>query len=579
MNRNIAINDFNTAHRKASLKSVFAQLTGENINLLSYDEVLKRLRLKGQVERGRQEIPLDKIIGSVGRYTDFTRDFLPRKKSDSYRWVTVKMATETMEGVPPIEVYKVGEYYFVRDGNHRVSIARQNGQSYIEAYITEVVTRVPLTGEVDLDNLIIKEEYANFLEITQLDKYIDDLELDITVAGGYEKLLDHINVHRYFMGEKEQREIPYHEAALDWYQNHYLPTVEVITEKGLLRDFPDRTKTDLYLWILEHRSDLEEELGWQVDEITAAESLRNRFSNQTKSIFRRFRFWLIDQILPDSWETGPRTGTWRKAHLMQLKRKQQLFHNLLLAIQDNLDEPRSAFEQTLWIAQKENARISALHLVEREEDLESEKVQRIREIFYWRLGETGVEGSLAIEVGEPGKRILERSFYTDMVIVKMNYSPGIQPFQKLRSGFRTLVRKSSQPLLVVPGYMRNVKRLLLAYDGSPKAKEAMYIAAYLAISWKVELYILTTYRDDSFKEEMKKHINQARSYMRSGKVYYKAHLRKGLSGQNILNFVNEKKIDMVIMGSYGSAPLKEVMTGSTIDYVLDGIQIPVLICK
>ena len=107
----------------------------------------------------------------------------------------------------------------------------------------------------------------------------------------------------------------------------------------------------------------------------------------------------------------------------------------------------------------------------------------------------------------------------------------------------------------------------------------MYIAAYLAISWKVELYILTTYRDETFKEEMKRHINDARSYMRFGGVFYKAHLRKGLSGQNILNFVNEKEIDMVIMGSYGSTPLKEVMSGSTIDYVLDGIQIPVLICK
>lgn len=579
MNRNAAISDFNTAHRKASLKSVVAQLTGQDINLLSYDEVLKRLRLKGQVERGREEIPLDKIIGSVGRYTDFTRDFLPRKASDSSRWVTVKMATESMEGVPPIEVYRVGEYYFVRDGNHRVSIARQNGQTHIEAYITEVVTRVPLTGEADLDNLIIKEEYANFLEKTQLDKYESDLDLDITVAGGYEKLLDHINVNRYFMGEREQHAIPYHEAALDWYQNYYLPTVEIITEKGLLKDFPERTKTDLYLWMLEHRGELEEELGWQVDTTTAAESLRRKFSTRTKSIFRRFRYWLVDQILPDNWESGPRTGTWRKAHRMQIERKQGLFHNLMLTIQDNLDPPRSAFEQALWIAQKENSRISALHLVETERELESEKVQRIREIFYWRLGETAVDGSLAIEVGEPGKRILERSFFTDMVIVKMNYSPGIQPLQKLRSGFRTLVRKSSQPLLVVPGNMRQVKRLLLAYDGSPKSKEAMYIAAYLAISWKVELYILTTYRDETFKEEMKRHINDARSYMRFGGVFYKAHLRKGLSGQNILNFVNEKEIDMVIMGSYGSTPLKEVMSGSTIDYVLDGIQIPVLICK
>jgi len=578
MNRNIAINDFNAAHRKASLKSAISHLTGEKIDLLSYGEVLKSLRLQGQVERGRQEIPLDKIIGSVGRYTDFTRDFLPRKSSDSQRWVSVKVATESLMGVPPIEVYKVGDYYFVRDGNHRVSIARQNGQSHIEAYITEVVTRVPLTGDVDLDNLIIKEEYANFLEVTQLDKHIPNLELDVTEPGGYEKLLDHISVNRYFLGIKLEREIPFLEAAIDWYKNFYLPTVEIITEKGLLREFPDRTKTDLYLWMLDHRGELEEELGWKVDSTKAAESLAARFSNRTKSIFTRFRYWLVDQILPDNWDTGPRTGAWRKAHRMQFEKKQVLFPNLLFAIQDDL-ESKEAFEQALWIAQKEGARISGLHLVATEDELNSEKVQRIREIFYWRLGETGVQGSLAIEVGEPGKKILERAFYTDMVIVKMKYAPGIQPLHKLSSGFRTLVRKCPQPLLVVPGLMRPVKRLLLAYDGSPKAKEAMYIAAYQAIQWNVELYILTTYRDNEQKEEMKKYIHEARSYMRFSGTYYKAHLRKGLSGQNILNFVTEKDIDMVIMGSYGSAPLKEVMTGSTIDYVLDSIQIPVLICK
>ncbi len=578
MNRNIAINDFNAAHRKASLKSAISHLTGEKIDLLSYGEVLKSLRLQGQVERGRREIPLDKIIGSVGRYTDFTRDFLPRKSSDSQRWVSVKVATESLLGVPPIEVYKVGDYYFVRDGNHRVSIARQNGQSHIEAYITEVLTRVPLTGDVDLDNLIIKEEYANFLEITQLDKHINDLELDVTEPGGYEKLLDHISVNRYFLGKKLEREIPYLEGAIDWYKNFYLPTVEIITEKGLLREFPDRTKTDLYLWMLDHRGELEEELGWKVDSTKAAESLAARFSNRTNSIFTRFRYWLVDQILPDNWESGPRTGAWRKAHRMQFEKKQVLFPNLLFAIQDDL-ESREAFEQALWIAQKESARISGLHLVGNEDELESDKVRRIREIFYWRLGETGVQGSLAIEVGEPGKKILERAFYTDMVIVKMSYAPGIQPLQKLRSGFRTLVRKSPQPLLLVPGNMRPIRKLLLAYDGSPKAKEAMYIAAYQAIQWGVELYILTTYRDDEQKDEMKKHINEARSYMRFSGTYYKAHFRKGLSGQNILNFIKEKDIDLVIMGSYGSAPLKEVMTGSTIDYVLDSIQIPVLICN
>ena len=263
MDRLTAMNDFYEAHRKASMKTVLSKITGKTVDLLSYDEILKRLRMKGQTDRGRAEIPLDKIIGSVGRYSDFTKDFLPRKISDSARWASVKMATESLSGVPPIEVYKIGDSYFVRDGNHRVSVARSNGQDHIEAYVTEVFTRVPLTGNLDLDSLIIKEEYAEFLEKTRLDKLLEEpVDLTVTVAGAYEKLLDHIQVHQYYMGLDAKKEITYDEAVVDWYKSFYLPVIETIREHGLMKDFPNRTETDLYIWMLEYRSELETELGW-----------------------------------------------------------------------------------------------------------------------------------------------------------------------------------------------------------------------------------------------------------------------------------------------------------------------------
>ncbi len=579
MNRSTAINDFYEAHRKAAIKTVLSNITGKSVDLLSYDDVLAHLRLKGQSDRGREEIPLYKIIGSVGRYTDFTRDFLPRRESDRHRWANVRMATETFEGVPPIEVYKVGEFYFVKDGNHRVSVARINGQSHIEAYVTEVFTRVPITDDINLDSLIIQEEYANFLEYTRIDQITTDvIDLRVTVAGAYDKLLDHISVHRYYMGIDQNREIPYDEAVIHWYQTVYLPVVEVIREKGLLRKFENRTETDLYIWMLEFRTDLENELGWKLDPGITADSMVIRFSKNSKYWFKRVKYWITDLLVPDSLEKGPKTGVWRKTRQLQAEKGQSLFQNILVALQEP-EKSKETLEQVLWVAKKENARIAGLHMVESENNLDGAEVQAIRDNFNWRLKEMKLEGSLAVEVGDAQRKIIKRAVFTDLVVVHLEYAPSTQPFLKMQSGFRTLVRRCAQPLLVVPDKMRPLERLLIAYDGSSKAKEALFIATYLAQRWDTKLYLITTYRSNEDKEKMKAYFNEAKKYIITHDIRPHAHIRKGLSGKTILAFSKEKNIDLIIMGSYGANPIKEVVWGSAIDYVLEAVNIPLLICR
>ena len=133
----MAIRDFQSARQKAGIQEVLARVTGKSNQLLSYDDVAKKLRLQNRTERGIQNIPLNAIVGSVGRYTDFTRTFLPLQDSDRDRWARVKSAMEGNLGLPPIEVYKVGEVYFVVDGNHRVSVAREQGQEFIDADVRE----------------------------------------------------------------------------------------------------------------------------------------------------------------------------------------------------------------------------------------------------------------------------------------------------------------------------------------------------------------------------------------------------------------------------------------------------------
>ena len=160
----MAILDFQSARQRASIQEVLARVTGKSNQLLSYNEVAEKLKLRARTERGVQHIPLNAIVGSVGRNTDFTRTFLPRKGSDEQRWANLKafIQEHSLDALPPIEVYQIGSAYFVQDGHHRVSIARQMGVEFIAALVTEVQTRVPLTPEADWNALIRDAEYAAF---------------------------------------------------------------------------------------------------------------------------------------------------------------------------------------------------------------------------------------------------------------------------------------------------------------------------------------------------------------------------------------------------------------------------------
>src|SRR5574341_1119270 len=121
--------DYQRARTQAFWSAIWAKLRGQPLELLSFEEVRHRLRLHDERSLGVQEIPLDHIVGSVGRYQDFDRNFFPKKNSNKDRWKAVDALTLGMQGFPPIELYKVGAAYFVIDGNHRVSVARATGMA------------------------------------------------------------------------------------------------------------------------------------------------------------------------------------------------------------------------------------------------------------------------------------------------------------------------------------------------------------------------------------------------------------------------------------------------------------------
>ncbi len=261
--------EFNRAKVKGFLEMMLGLITGHNMHLLSFDEVAKKLNLTQSIYLGIQDIPIKNIVGSTGRYEDFTRHFLPRggNERDKERWRNIFTLAETGKGFPPIDVYKIDQVYFVKDGNHRVSVARALGWETIQAHVTELPTSISLTPDVEPDELLIKEECVYFLEKTQLDQTRPDSKqhIDFTEPSGYWRLLKHIELHRFYL-EKERGqaladdpELAFRLAAADWYDHVYLPMIEAVQQMGVIKHFPGRSESDLYMWLIRHQATLREQ--------------------------------------------------------------------------------------------------------------------------------------------------------------------------------------------------------------------------------------------------------------------------------------------------------------------------------
>jgi hypothetical protein len=253
--------DFSRARFKSFINQVFSVLSGQRNNLLSYDDVKEKLRIGGPIYRGVKTVRTNQIVGSLNRYHEFDRAFLPKEDQLANRWQKVDRAFYEDIHLPPVVLYKVGQVYFVVDGHHRVSVAREQGQDFIEAEVRECSTRVNITPDIKPEDLEILGSKVDFLERTGLDKLRPDANIKINIPDGFTRMLEHIAVHRYFMGLDFKRDISEQEAVEHWYDTVYLPIAEIIRTSGLLEEFPDKTEGDLYLWTLDHQHYLYKEEG------------------------------------------------------------------------------------------------------------------------------------------------------------------------------------------------------------------------------------------------------------------------------------------------------------------------------
>lgn len=567
-----ALEDFRRARRQADLEMLMARFTGKSLDLLSFDEVRHKLRATNVAERGLQDVPIDAIVGSAGRYGDFTRTFLPRESVDQQRWARVKQVTSDLSAasLPPVELYKIGAVYFVRDGHHRISVARRLGAETIPAYVTEVHTRVPLGPDVQPDELIVKAEYAEFLEATRLDTLRPGADLSLSEPGGYAKLRDHIDVHRYVMESQSGREVSDSEAITSWYDHAYLPVVQVIRERGMLRDFPGRTETDLYLWVAENRERLRHQLGWSVKPEAVVADLAAKFSPQRRSVGQR----LFSLMVPASLTDGPQPGQWRKERL-ESRYLTQLFETILVPLNG---EPGSwaAFEQALAIARRESSNLMGLHVVPTDLERTSEAALAVQHEFQRRCEAAPIAGALAVEVGEIASRICERATLADLVVLHLAHPPSAQLLERLGSGFRGIIRRCPRPVLAVPRQAMPMQRLLLAFDGSPKSKEALFVATYMVEAWKASLTVVSVHEADHPTPSA---LHAMREYLAFHEITADVVEASGSSAEVILRTADERDCNLILMGGYGARPLVEAVVGSTVDQVLRQSPRPVLICR
>ncbi len=241
--------DFDAARYRAFRRAVRAVLLRRRHQLVSLAPVLEAAGREAQSSGGVREIPLDRVVGSAdpGRAKEFDSAFLPQSRRLRDRWSQVYAAVLDGAELDPIDVYKLGENYYVSDGHHRVSVLRRMGRDKVKARVTNVRTRVPLGPDADGAELLRAAEYAAFLDATSLDRVRPEARVECSRLGRYDELLGHILGHRYFLGLEKGREVSMPEAAASWYDNVYQPIADVIRKHHVLERLPGWSEAEVYL--------------------------------------------------------------------------------------------------------------------------------------------------------------------------------------------------------------------------------------------------------------------------------------------------------------------------------------------
>ncbi len=270
-----AQHDFLRARRRATIARLIARLRGEPDDVtvtLPYEEVIAALGYASEHAIGPQVVQLDTIVGSVDRDRDFDRRFRPRSARVRSRWEQIAEAVRRGESMPPVDLVRVGEIHFVKDGHHRVSVARALGWSDIDAYVTEVVTRVGAERAIKLSELPLKSDERVFFERVPLPPDAR-AEIQLSEARAYAELAEAVEAWGFRAIQARGEALDRHTTALLWLETEYRPVVAMLREADLVGD---QTETEAYMRIVAERYQLMRGQDWSEDVIQRIVQGRSR---------------------------------------------------------------------------------------------------------------------------------------------------------------------------------------------------------------------------------------------------------------------------------------------------------------
>ncbi len=564
-----ALEDFKWARSKAAMQRFWASIRGESLDLLPYAEISSKLRAVSQSNLGLQDVPLKQIVGSVGRTDDFDRNFNPLRDYDQHRWASVKtaMISPMSKGLPPVHLYKIGEMYFVLDGNHRVSIAKEIGTKSIEAYVTEVKTKVSVDASLTPQELVGKAAYADFLEDTQVDSSLPGINLNLNFLQNYNLLKEHIAVHQYYMGIERNAPVPHAEAVKHWYDFVYQPVINAIENAGLANIYVDMTLTDLYLYVLDQQTSLQQELGLNVstentiDFVAMKDGKLPEIEAAKANIMKKEAVGQFMDAEASACGTGPANDC--------------LFRDILVGIGE-FDPEWIGLTQAMLVNRCPGGQIRGLHVSPTNNDQTPSESEQLQDEFNQRLSQAGMTGKFSVISGEVTRKLKEQSLLSDLLVLKLRYAPSGGLFDRTGSGIAQLIQQGHRPILLVKEKALAIEHVLLLYDGQPKSKEALYVAVYCALKMKIHLDVLTIQNSAAGMEAQ---INFAREYLAKFGIAYGYRIVKGEEFVSaVLAEIERVKPSTLMAGGYNGTSWIGRMFGTSLDALLGVVDIPTLIC-
>jgi hypothetical protein len=240
--------DFSRARRQRALARLSARLRrAEDVNhILPFEEVVRALGRTGERRLGQQLITLDSIVGTVDRSREFDRAFRPTSPRVRERWQRINLAQRKGQAMPPIDVYRIGDMHFVKDGHHRVSVARAFGHRDIAAYVTEVLTEVGADREIRLRDLPLKGHQRLFYERVPLSKEQRE-QIHLGDEWRYAALAEAVEAWGFRVSQARREWMSRRDVAEEWFRDEYQPVVQMLREAQLIAK--GVTDTEAYMTV------------------------------------------------------------------------------------------------------------------------------------------------------------------------------------------------------------------------------------------------------------------------------------------------------------------------------------------